>query len=308
MNKKLITSAVVSVVASTSVSAVTLADKDGFKYDFEGDFQVHLQKDNGTNQHFHINFEDIQLDNKIEYQLDDNLTALGRIKFDFKNSANNTPGKASDVDEAYIGFNYKNITASIGRQRYATFIFGVAEDYAMSSQDDAFGFAKGDDVIALNLVFDRINIGVTTELRAENEASAGNQSHDLLVSYTTGTLRLTAAYQQRETSLHDDKREAYGVSASYNAGFATFAVDYSNAEDDLKVYNLVTSFDVTEQTRLAIGMVNNQPESEEETNEWYTNLTHTFKKFEQVQVFTELSNSDVSESEMGILIGSRLRF
>ncbi len=308
MKKTLIASSIITALTATSAFAATIAEKDGFKYELNGDLQVQLQKDNGDDKHLYVNFDDVEFDNKISYQLDDHLTALGRIKFDFKDSANDKKGKTSDLDEAFLGFKYHNTTATIGKQDYATDHFGIAEDYEMSSDDVAFDKTKGDDVLALDIDLNRLNIVLSTELRAEEEDSEDEQSFDLFASYGTDVFELAVAYQKREQSLHGDEKHAYGISAAFDAGFATFAADYSEAEDELEVYNVVSLFDVADRTRMAIGFVNNKPTDDKETNEWYANVTYRFNKFSNVRIFGELSSSDADDSELGYMMGTRIKF
>ncbi|UTV99781.1 porin [Marinomonas rhizomae] len=309
MKQTILVTAMLSSLTTTSVMAATIVDQDGFKYKLNGDIQIQLQKDNGEDKNLYVNFDSLKLDNKISYQLTKDLSAFGRIKFDFDDAANDDEDQNSAaLKDAYVGFAYRDTALSVGKQDYATDEFGVAEDYEMDSDDVAFDETGGDDVILVNFDLDKVNLMLSTELRAEGEDSEDEQSFDAFASFNVSDVEFAVAYQNREVAIHGDKMDSYGVSAKYDAGFATFAADYSEAKDTLKVYNLVTMFDVADSTTMVLGYVNNKPESDEEVREWYTNVTYAFPEFKDVKVFAELSNTNKEGAEMAYVAGTEIEF
>lgn len=309
MKKNILAVAIMTAISATSASAATLYEDNGFKYEMDGDIQVQLQKDNGEEKNLYVNFDALEFDNKVSYQLNDNLTAFGRIKFDFDDAANGDEDqKSAELKDGIVGFKYNKVSFSVGKQDYATDEFGIAEDYEMDSDDVAFDETDGDDVLLLNIDLDSVNIMLSTELQAKGEDSEGPQSFDAFASIELADWELAAAYQNREVEVGGDKVDSYGVSAIYDAGFAKFAADYSEAEDTLKVYNLVSMFNVNDATNMVLGYVNNKPEAESSIHEWYANVTYEFPEFDQVKVFAELSNTDAEGAEMAYMAGAEIEF
>lgn len=298
-----------SATAASSINAATLIDKDGFTYELSGDIQVQLQKDNGKDKNLYVNFDSLQFDNEIGYQLNDNLAAFGEIKFDFDDAANANPDQSSaKLKDALLGFTYNSTSLSVGKQDYASDEFGVAEDYEMDSDDVAFDETDGDDVIALSFDLAPVELILSTELQAKGEDSEGPKSYDAFIAVEIENIEVAAAYQSREVAIGGEMLKTYGVSALYDAGFVTFGADYSESEDTLKVANLVSIFKVSDATTIALGYVNNKPDSDEQVKEWYTNLTYEFPEFDDVKVFAEISNTDANDAEMAYVAGAEIKF
>ena len=102
-----------------------------------------------------------------------------------------------------------------------------------------------------------------TELEAGSEDSADGKGYDLFVSTSVGGVDLGAAYQNydEDPSVSGDV-EVWGVSASFDAGFAEFGVDYSKADDgtvETDQYNLMTIVPVAKTTDLGLGMTIMRP-------------------------------------------------
>ena len=311
MKKHILAIAVITATTATTASAVTLVEKDGLTYELGGDIQVQLQKDNGKDKHLYVNFDSLEFDNEVSYELSDDLTAFGEIKFDFSDAANaDEDQNGAELKDALMGFKYGNTSLSVGKQDYASDEFGVAEDYEMDSDDVAFDETDGDDVILLNIDLEPVEIMLSTELQAKGEDSEGEQSFDAFASVEIADLELAAAYQSREVEIDGDTLNTYGISATYDAGFATFAADYSEAEDTMKVYNFVTMFSATDSTDIALGYVNNKPESDEDedVSEWYANITYEFPEFDDVKLFAEISNTDADDAEMAYVTGAKIKF
>lgn len=301
--------AVITATTASTAGAVTLIENEGFTYKLGGDIEVHLQKDNGEDKNLYVNFDSLKISNEIYYQLSDNLTAFSELNFDFDDAANaDEDQNSAELKDAFIGFEYNNISLIVGKQDYASDEFGVAEDYEMDSDDVAFDETDGDDVILLNVDLEPVEFILSTELQAKGEDSEGEQSFDAFVSVKISNVELAAAYQRRETEIDGNTMDTYGISAIYDAGFATFSADYSEAEDTLKVYNFVTTFSATDSTNIALGYVNNKPESEDDINEWYTNVTYKFPEFDDVRLFAEVSNTDADDAEMAYLVGAQIKF
>lgn len=309
MKKHMLTVAIIAATAATSVNAAKLVEKDGFIYELNGDIQIQLQKDNGKDKHLYVNYDSLEIENKVAYEVTEDLTAFGVIKFDFDDAANGDKDQNSaELKDAFIGFENSNISLSVGKQDYASDEFGIAEDYEMDSDDVAFDETDGDNVILLSFNQDNVELMLSTDLQAKGEYNEGEQSFDAYAAVEIEHLQLAVSYQNREVEVDGATFNTYGVSALYDAGFATFAADYSEAEDTLKVYNFATTFGVTESTKVALGFVNNKSEAEESVNEWYANVTYEFPKFDNVKLFAEISNTDAEDAQLAYVAGAEIEF
>ncbi|QMV14509.1 porin [Vibrio spartinae] len=309
MKNNVLAVAIIFAAATTSVNAANLVEKDGFIYELNGDIQIQLQKDSGKDQHLYVNYDSLEFENKVAYEVAEDFTVLGVLGFDFDDAANGDKNQNSAaLKDALIGFESSNISLSVGRQDYASDEFGIAEDYEMDSDDVAFDETDGDNVILLNFNLNKIKLMLSTDLQAKDKDNEGEQSFDAFASVEIEQLELAASYQNREVEVDGDTFNTYGVSALYDAGFATFAVDYSESEDTMKVYNFATTFGVTDLTKVALGFVNNKPESEESVNEWYANITYEFSKFDDVNLFAEISNTDAEDAQIAYVVGAEIKF
>jgi len=125
-------------------------------------------------------------------------------------------------------------------------------------------------------------------------------------------LELAAAYQ----TYNDDTPGAqdantWGLSAAYNAGFATLAADYSTTDygsgSEQDIYNLAAKFKVAKTTKVAIGMVN-VDDGSNDINEWYANVVYKFPSQKNVSVFAEIADTDQTNVDPGYLAGVRVTF
>lgn len=309
MTKKILTVAILFATVATSVNAAKIVETDGFIYEINGDLQVQLQKDNGKDKHLYVNYDSLEIENKVAYEVTEDLTAFGVLEFDFDDAANGDEDQNSAaLKDALIGFESSNISFSVGRQDYASDEFGIAEDYEMDSDDVAFDETDGDNVILLSLNLENVELMLSTDLQAKGEDNEGEQSFDAYAAVEIEKLQLAASYQDREVEVDGASLKTYGISALYDAGFATFAADYSESEDTLKVYNFATTFGVTDSAKVALGFVNNNPEDEESVNEWYANVTYKFPKFDDVKLFAEISNTDAEDAQLAYVAGAEIEF
>jgi hypothetical protein len=119
--------------------------------------------------------------------------------------------------------------------------------------------------------------------------------------------KLTRSENAKE-AIGADSYDTWGVSASYDAGFATFAADYSSTDEIADLYNIAVSFPVASTTSMAIGMVNEDFDAGDDITEWYANVTYKFPTQKNVSLFAEIADSDEDGADMGYLAGMRVKF
>ncbi len=306
--KKLLLAVAVSVAAG-SASAATIYEGNGFTYKLNGDLQVQLRQDVGNDQNPELEFDDLELKNYVSYDLGNGMKAFGRVDFGFKDAAEDKKD-GSKLEEAYLGFAFGNTSVSFGKQNFATDEFGVEEAYELVSDEDRFDAmgTDGDDTIRLDVELDNMYFAASYEMDAEGESSENGEYFDVFASVDVAGLNVAAAYQNATPSVGADDFDTWGLSASFDAGFAKFAADWSTTEDIADQYNLAAVFKAGKTTKVAVGVVNTDPESGDDVSEWYANVTYKFATQKNVSVFAEIADTDEDGSDMGYLAGMRIKF
>jgi len=306
--KKLLLAVAVSVAAG-SASAATIYEGNGFTYKLNGDLQVQLRKEVGDDEHADVEFDDLELKNYVSYDLGNDMKAFGRVDFGFKDAAEDKQD-GSDLEEAYVGLAFGNTSISFGKQNFATDEFGIEEAIELVSDEDRFDAmgTDGDDTIRLDVEFENAYIAASYEMEAEGESSENGEYFDLFASTKFASVTLAAAYQNATPSIGADDIDTWGVSASYDAGFATLAADYSSTDDIADQYNVAAVFAAASTTDIALGMVNTDPENGDDVTEWYANVTYKFPTQKNVRLFAEIADTDEDDSDLGYLAGMRIKF
>lgn len=305
-------------LASVSAHAANVYDNDGLKYDIKGDFQVQLRQKAGVDKESDIEFDDLEIKNSVSYELNDDMTAFGQMDFDFKGIANKDDGKAN-LEEAYVGMAFNNIAVSVGKRPTASDEFGVGK--AIEAGDDSrFDETEGDDVIHVEADLDPVTLMASYEMAAKGSSLANDDHFDLFALTEINGLELGAAFQQYNVADSDGGEgiDTYGISAAYDFGMFDLAADYSSSDSDIDTskknasqYNLAASFAATPETTVAFGVNDKSFDDEvgkEDFMEYYGNVTYKFPTQSNVRVFAEINNTDKDDSDMGYLMGMRVKF
>ncbi|UTW02490.1 porin [Amphritea atlantica] len=311
--KKLILAAAIAATTAGSASAATIYEGKGLTYKLKGDFQIQLRKDAGEDQKLDVEFDDLELKNSVIYDLGDDMKAFGQLDFGYKNAAEGKTD-SSHLEEAYVGMQFGNVSVSIGQQNFAVDSFGVDAQLEDKLKEDQFDATEtsGNDVVRVDVNMDNFTLIATTELEAGSEDSADGKGYDLFVSTSVGGVDLGAAYQNydEDPSVSGDV-DVWGVSASFDAGFAEFGVDYSKADDgtvETDQYNLMTIVPVAKTTDLGLGMTKVEEDGADDVTEWYANVVYKFPTQKNVSVFAEIADTDEDGVKMGYLAGMRVKF
>lgn len=310
--KKLLLAVAVSAAAG-SASATTVYEQDGFSYKVNGDLQVQMRQDIGDDENLGVDFDDLELKNHVSYDLNNDLTAFGRVDFGFKDYANQDDAGEEDLlEEAYVGIAYGVTSFSFGKQNFAGDEFGVEEAIESPLDEDQFDAqgTDGDDTLRVDVDLDNVYVAASYEMEAEGTDSEGDEFIDLFAATEVAGLTLAGAYQQR-TPINGDSVDTFGVSAGYDFDIAALAADYSVSDDDgtdTTLYNVATTFDVTSTTGVAVGMQNQEVDGNEDVTGWYANVTYKFPAAKNVRLFAEIADTDEDQTDMGYLAGMRVKF
>ena len=309
MKKLILASTIASLAMAGAAHSATIYEGKGLTYKLKGDWQIQLRKDTGNDQKWDVEFDDLEIKNSVSYDLGDNLRAVGQLDFGFKDAAEDKQN-GSDLEEAYIGLGYNNVSVAVGKMNFASDEFGVEQAYELKFDEDAFDAqgTNGDDVIRLDYAMDNFVLAVSAELEAEGESSANGKFFDLFLGGDLGGLELAAAYQTKEAAPGASSVDTWGVSAAYNFGMVKLFGDYSVIEDTSTQYNLAVTIPVAKTTKVALGMVNIDPDNAADKNEWYANVTYKFPSQKNVSLFAEIADTDESNVDMGMLAGMRIKF
>ncbi|MBN0989600.1 porin [Amphritea pacifica] len=313
--KKLILAAAIAATTAGSASAATIYEGKGLTYKLKGDFQIQLRKDVGKDQNLNVDFDDLELKNSVIYDLGNDMKAFGQLDFGYKNAANGKDKESSSqLEEAYVGMQFGNVSVSVGQQNFAVDSFGVDEQLEDELKEDRFDATAtdGNDVVRVDVNMDNFTLILSTELEADGEKSADGKGYDLFVSTSVAGVELGAAYQtfDEDPSTSGDV-DVWGVSAMYDAGFAEFGVDYSKSDDgtvEASQYNVITIIPVAATTDLGLGLTKVEEDGQDDVSEWYVNVVYKFPTQKNVSVFAEIADTDEDGVKMGYLAGMRLKF
>ena len=310
MKNTLLVSLITAGMLNTVNAAEVYNNDKGFSFDIEGDLQVQLRKDFEDGANLGVDFDDLELENIFNYQINDRSNVFAVLAFDSADAANGKSDAGTELSDAYIGLSYDNFTLSIGKQDYAIDDFGVEESYEMNSDSSGFDAQgdDGDDVILVQYENDYFALIASTDLESEGTDSEGGKSYDLLAITSINNLELMAGYQSQAESIDAEMVDTYGISLFYDADFATFGADYSKVENSSAIYNLASTFKATDDVEIRLGYVGVEPEDDDNFGEWYTNVTYKFPTQKNLSIFAEIGESSEEGYGLGYLAGVRLKF
>lgn len=308
MKKTLILSLLTTAITN-SVNATEIYNDKGLAFEVNGDLQVQLRKKLDIGKDLNVEFDDLEIETRVDYTLTDSLAAFGQLSADYKNAGEGKT-EGAELSDAFIGLTHNTVSVSIGMQDYATDDFGVEEAYEMEADSSGFDTqgTDGDDVIRVDIEQDWFTLALSTELESAGADSEGGKSYDLFATTTFNAMQLGLAYQSKADAVGADLVNTYGVSVAYDAGFATVAADYSEIDDDSTVYNIAATYKATKFIKVRVGLVGTEPVDSDSITEWYTNVTYKFPTQKKLSVFAEISDSNGAGFELGYLAGMRLKF
>lgn len=321
--KKLVSTALAAslIAAAGAAQAVTVVEKDGFSYSIGGEWQIQLRQQVGDDQDMDVEYDDLEIRNAAAYKLSDNLTAFGELDWGAKNAADKEDYNELHLEEAYLGFQFNQIKVLVGKTDDAADGFGVADYQEAVINDDAFdavGNTGGDDLIQVSGDFGGFSFITDYEISADSADSGTNGEYgQIRVGYSVANFSLGATYQNNDGGDDADDTSVYGISLAYDAGVVMVGADYSEAEDEVSVWNAIVAVPVQDFTFKASfqsfsydddATLTTTTLAGEDVNCWYLTAIYTFPAHSNVNLFAEISDSDADDTDMGYLFGMRLHF
>ena len=89
---------IAALAAANSASAVTILEKDSFKWGLKGDVQIQLLQQVGDDEALDVNYDDAEIKNLFSYDLNNGLTGFAELDLNLGRDTMNT-------EERYIGIN-----------------------------------------------------------------------------------------------------------------------------------------------------------------------------------------------------------
>ncbi len=300
------------IAASSSLNAATVYDNKGLKFKIDGDIQIQLRQRVGDDEELHVDYDDSELKFKLGYDIGNNYTAFAESHFD---TGKDRDG-AVEAEETFVGIKNDAFKVQIGRMDYVTDEFATEKGIEEPLAESAFeaGEVDGDDVILIEAKAGPVNIALSHDLGGRNETDADEfSSTDLYITGKFGPVKAGFAYQDLEED-ENTQSETVGVNLKAKLGPVSLAGDYSEKEfddtpaNDFEVINLSAGFKVAPTTKTHIGYQSLSPEEGEDVDGWYANVVYKFPKAKKVSVFAELQDTDEDDTDVGYLVGMRVKF
>jgi len=270
--------AVASVAATvTKANAATIYSKDGAKLTMKGDIQVQLRQKSGADKDLYVDYDDAELKTKASYEMG-GLTAFGVVDYDLHKEQN---------EETYVGLDFGAASVLVGKTDLPSDSFYNAGTIEGSSTETAFPESGSDSLVLASFDLGPVGLSLATEVD-------GDLDVDALATVSAGPVDLALAYQDYAGV------DTFGISAATSFGPVGVALDYSD-NDDLTVTHLSGSYSL-----VGLGYEIAEEAGSEDVASYYVNVTKKLNK--KVSVFGEVSNTDEDDSDMGFLVGGRVKF
>ncbi|WP_428607582.1 porin [Sedimenticola sp.] len=309
MKKLALALAVSTAVFAQASNAATIYEKNGLSFKMKGDWQIQLRDNASKSKDLDVEFDDLEIKNTITYDLGDDLQAFGQLDFSFDSAAENKQS-GDKLEEAYLGVKSGGIAFRVGKMNTSGDEFGIEAAYEKPAgmHEDQFEANKdaGDDVLRVDAEFGNVFVSASHEIEAKGSTSQGDSATDLFIRANFNALSVAAAYQT-----YDNNADSWGVSATYDAGFAKLGADYSISDIDgsnldESTLNLVAKFKASQNTSLALGYVSVDDDVNRQ-DAWYANATYRLPAQKNISLFAEISDSDAGD-EMDVLTGVQIKF
>lgn len=291
MNKVFLSLALTFVLVSVDASAATVLKKDDFTWRLRGDFQVQLRQKSGIDQDLFIDYDDAELRNSFVYSLGDGVKAFAQVDYDIEKEAS---------EEVYLGVRFGGFRLAFGDTDLPSDGYGHESEYEGSSFEDAFPIASSDNQIRIDYAYGKSQISVAKDVGDKDERVA--LDFEFITEFSG--FDLGVAYQDYIAEAGGDAVATFGVALGGSLFGVGYGVDYSE-NDSLEVLHFETDLKVTVDTLMVLGYEMAEEEGVD-IDSWYLNATKSLRK--NVDVIVELDSSNKESSDVGFILGMRVRF
>lgn len=295
--KKLLLSTAISAVMATAASAATVYEKDELSFNIDGDYQIQLIQAIGTDQDLDVEYDDLELKFGVEYNLNNGVTAFGQL--DLESNDGDT-----GADEAYVGLKVGGLTASLGAQLWGSDDFGIEKAVEFDGDnagDNAFPSTEGDDTIKFSYDLGQYKATLSHDIE---DSDVDDSATDLLITSNFGSISAGFVYQDYSADAASDSIDTLGLMASLDIGKANVGVDYST-NDFVDSINLAADYSFG-QTTVAAGVNLKELDGDDDQTHWY--LNGNYELHSNVNLFAEIGDNDIDDSDLGFLTGMQVKF
>ncbi|PWQ92808.1 porin [Leucothrix pacifica] len=297
----MLATAIAGLTASSVATAANVYEKDDLTLSVEGDYQVQIYQAIGDDADHDVDYDDLELKFGAKYNLGNGMTAFGQLDLDWNGQGDGLSEDGDEIiDEAYVGLSKGAFTTSLGRQYWGSDNFGVEKAYEMNG-GTAFGTTGGNDTLKLG--YEGARFGAT--LSHEFQDSGDEEATDLMLTTKFGPAEVGIAYQTLQAQAGAERLETSGIMASFDVGPTNVGFDYST-NDDADYTNAAVSFPIRGKTTGAVGATLIDEDGQDDVTQWYLNATH--KLHSNVNLFAEIGDNDVDNTDLGYLAGMQVKF
>jgi predicted porin len=304
--KKLVMTGLLAAMAC-GVQAATLYEKNGTKVDMKGDMQIQIRQKVGVDQDPYFDYDDLTVGFYAEHKNDAEVTAFSHLKMDWKKQADGSAKAA--VDEASVGVAYGPVKVHIGRIDWGSDSFYACESIEIGADVIAAPEVAGYETIQAILDMGLADLVLSTDMEVEDNSSVAEAFLVTNPKKFNG-LKLGALFQsfQPETEAGEEKPDTVdtvGVCVGYSIGKISLGADYTT-NDDMDVMNVCAKAKLPANSSIGVGYVMESPDEDDEVGTWYSNVKHSLNKYSTV--FAEVGGNDEDNTDIGYLVGMKVKF
>ncbi|WP_077653243.1 porin [Salinivibrio kushneri] len=288
MKKTILAMAVPALLAAGSASAsINLYDAEGVKVDASGAAEVQYFQGIGENKDGEWRLDDGDFAVNTEVAVSDDLAAIGHFAFKFEDST-------TENDELYVGFKGNSWgTLTFGRQLLINDDMGITKDYELSSASNGTLRTEGDQVA--KYVYDNgtFYAGLSTLQNSDgDEATDEYKIYDGRLGYRVADVDMRVYYyyaddagvnadgddfvyaSKGDVENYNFEVEYAGIeNVSLAASYGVNTVDDGSSKKEADFFSVAADY-THGKTTYAIGIDNQDNDSEEDVTGYYANVTY----------------------------------
>jgi predicted porin len=310
MKKTLIALSV--LVAAGSVNAANVYDNDGVMVDVYGDFAVHYEQGQGTNDAGHdqdaaIVVDDADFGFNFESAINEEMAIIANM---------DVTGEGNlELDDLTVGLKAGATTIKVGDQVNLVDEIGISNDFA-------FGLGTAETMVALadsgeqviNVQYDDgekfyAGMSSTTASDGDDTTTEGSQ-FALKAGVRFGDADVVAYYADGDVKEDNNDASALALKGSYALGDVVLSALYVTAEEDTDgdVDSIGANVQYTmDKVGFNLGMVDHDADAAaNEYSEYYANVSYAVAK--NATAFFEVQDNDISGEDMGYAAGLTVKF
>ena len=290
---------------SANSHAYTLVPGDnGLSIELKGDYEVQLRQRKANDRNLDLEYDDLEIKVHAAQKFGNGIKIFGAVETDFKKEGDGDAN--STLDQAWMGIDFGALTVGFGKTDYATDNFSVEADYEMGPGDgfDQFKDA-GDDLIFGNFKAGDFTLYYSTDIAEGNDGEVKDESSvDLVARYKVAGFDLAVGYQDFKEDGESESIDTIGARVKTKLGGLGLGLAFTTNDTSDQI-DASLKYKLGGKLSGASGVSQVSPEGEDDITYWYTNIGQSFGK---AKVFAEIGGDNRDETDIGYLVGMRIRF